>query len=214
VRTAVAIADAEGLPAVSMRRVAAELGAATMSLYRHLPGKDDLVLHMADLVFAEATLPDPQPAHWRDRLELVAREQWALYRRHPWLARLISLTRPMLVPNGMAHTEWTIRALDGLGLPPAVMFHLAVTLAGLVAGTAVHLDSEVEAEQNTGMTSEEWMAAQDPEFEAIAAPDRFPMLFEIGSQPDFELDLDTVVELGLKLMLDGLAARLATDARG
>jgi len=113
-RTAIAIADAEGLDAVSMRRVAAELDVGPMSLYRHVANKDELVAQMADEVFGEAELPDPGPRGWRAKLELIARQQWELCRRHLWLPRAVSFTRPALVPNMMAHTEWTLRALDGL----------------------------------------------------------------------------------------------------
>jgi AcrR family transcriptional regulator len=205
VHAAIGIADAEGLAAVSMRRVAAELGVATMSLYRYVPSKDELVLLMADAVFGEAQLPEPPAPGWRTRLELVARLQWATSRRHPWIARVISLTRPMPIPSGMAHTEWTMRALDGLGLDPSTMLYVAITIAGYVQATAVNLESEVEAEQDTGITSDEWMQSQDETLTTIFASGRFPMLSSIAAQPDFDLDLDTLFEFGLKLLLDGLA---------
>src|SRR6266700_1658710 len=115
VRTAIAVADAEGQVALSIRRVAAELGIATMSLYRYVPGKDELVLLMADAALGEDRLPAPPPPGWRAQLELSARLQWTLYRRHPWVPHVISMTRPQLLPNGVAHTEWALRALHGLG---------------------------------------------------------------------------------------------------
>src|SRR6266536_5823191 len=110
VRAAIRIADEEGLSALSMRRVAAEFGLAAMSLYRHVSGKDELLLLMTDAVYGEEQLPDSVP-DWRGALELHARRQWAACRRHPWIARLISFTRPMLAPNGMAYTEWAMRVL-------------------------------------------------------------------------------------------------------
>src|SRR3954467_5496937 len=84
VAAGVAVADAEGIAALSMRRVAAELGAAPMSLYRHVRDKDELLLAMMDAAIAEVSLPAP-PADWRDGLELAARSLWAGFRRHPWL---------------------------------------------------------------------------------------------------------------------------------
>jgi AcrR family transcriptional regulator len=191
--------------ALSMRRVAADLGVATMTLYRHVPGKDELVLLMYDEVFGEEELPGA-PTDWRAALELVARRQWALYRRHPWLARLISLTRPMLAPNAMAQTEWTMRALDGCGLRPSTVFHLAVVLAGLIQGIAAHLESEVEAQHDTGITSDEWMETQEARWNSIEASGRFPLLFDVAGQPDFDFDLDLMFELALRLVLDGLTA--------
>jgi DNA-binding transcriptional regulator YhcF (GntR family) len=208
VRTAIAIADAEGLAALSMRRVATELGIATMSLYRYVEGKEELVLLMADAVFGEAALPDPPPPGWRTRLELSARRQWEICRRHTWVARVISLTRPQLIPNGMAHTEWALRAVDGLGLDPATMLRVAITMAGYVLGTAVALESEVEAEQDTGLSSDEWMETQESSVAEILASGRFPTLSSLVTQPDLDVDLDNLFEFGLKLTLDGLATLL------
>src|SRR5882757_8941342 len=104
-RTAIAIADREGLDAVSMRRLAAELNVGPMSLYRHVATKDELVAQMVDEAFGEAELPVPGPEGWRAKLELISRRQWELCRRHLWLPRAVSLTRPLLVPNLTAHTE-------------------------------------------------------------------------------------------------------------
>jgi AcrR family transcriptional regulator len=207
VRAAIAIADAEGLAALSMRRVATDLEVATMSLYRHVQSKDDLVMQMADAVFAGAPLPDP-PAGWRAQLELIARWQWTHYRRHPWLAPFISMTRPQLVPSGMVHTERVLAALDGLGLDPATTLHVTLTVLGFVRGVAVNLEPEAHAEQDTGLTSDEWMAAQDRRLREIFASGRFPMLSRLASGPDIEADLDTVFEFGLGQLLDGLALRL------
>lgn len=208
VHAAVEIADAEGLHALSMRRLATELDVATMSLYRHVQGKDDLVLLMADAVLAEATLPDPPPQGWRARLELSSRMQWALYKRHPWLAPAISMTRPQLIPNGMAHTEWALRAVDGLGLDASAMLHVAITMLSFVRGIAVSLEAEAEAEQDTGKTSEQWVEAQHAALAKILATGAFPTLARITTAPDGDLDLDTVFEFGLQRMLDGLAVLL------
>jgi AcrR family transcriptional regulator len=208
IHAAIAIADTEGLTALSMRRVAAELGVGAMSLYRHVPGKDRLVLLMADTVFGEGQLPEPPPPGWRARLELIARMQWAVSRRHPWIARVVSLTRPTPTPNGMAYTEGALRAVDGLGLDPSTMLYVAITIAGYVQATAVNLESEVEAEQDTGVTRDEWMQAQVDTVTTILASGRFPMLSSIAMRPDFHFDLDTLFEFGLKLLLDGLAGRI------
>lgn len=208
IHAAIAIADAEGLAALSMRRVAAELGVGAMSLYRHVPSKDELVLLMADAVFGEAQLPEPPPPGWRARLEVIARAQWAVSRRHPWIARVVSLTRPTPAPNAMTYTEGALRAVDGLGLDPSTMLYVAITIAGYVQATAVNLESEVEAEQDTGVTRDEWMQAQADTVTTILASGRFPMLSAIAMRPDFHLDLDTLFEFGLKLLLDGLAARI------
>ena len=169
VRAAVRIADAEGLAGLSMRRLAGELGVPTMSLYRHVADKEELLLLMMDRVFAANPPPDPAPDGWRAQVEALARLQWSVYRRHPWLAQAVSFTRPLLAPNAMAHTEWAMRALDGFGLDGHTLFLAAVTVANYVRGTAVNLEAEAQAEQDTGLTDDEWMRAQQDRFAAVLA---------------------------------------------
>jgi DNA-binding transcriptional regulator YhcF (GntR family) len=207
VRTAIEIADTERLAALSMRRIATELGVATMSLYRYVPGKDELILWMADAAFAEAVFPAPPPPGWRARLAVAARLQWATYRRHPWLAQVVSVTRPQAVPNLLAHAEWALRAVDGLGLDAASMLHVHITLFSHVRGTAVNLEPEAEAEQHTGMTGEQWMEVQSPAFAAIMASGDTPTFASVTTQPglDFDSDLETLFEFGLQRLLDGFA---------
>lgn len=205
VAAALAIADSEGLAAVSMRRLAHELGVATMSLYRYVPGKDDLVMLIADAAFAEDKLPATPPYGWRARLEVVARLQWKIYHKHPWLAGAMSITRPQLVPNGMAHTEWTLQAIDGLGLSPEMSLVVAVTVIGYVRGVAVSLEMETQAEQDTGLSNDAYMAAQEAQFRAVSAGGAFPTLARMSVQPEIDLRLDTLFEFGLARLLDGLA---------
>ncbi|WP_248962957.1 TetR/AcrR family transcriptional regulator C-terminal domain-containing protein [Sphaerisporangium perillae] len=205
VRAGVAIADAEGLAALSMRRIAAELDVATMSLYRHVGGKDELVTLMVDTAFGDSAPPESSPEGWRERLELAARMHWALYRRHPWLAQVMSFTRPLLSRNALVHSEWLMRALDGLGLRPNIVLHTAMTVISYVHGIAVNLEREALAQQETGVTDEEWLEALDPTFAGILASGDFPTFAGIVTHPESDFDLDTLFEFGLERMLDGLA---------
>jgi DNA-binding transcriptional regulator YhcF (GntR family) len=211
VRTAISIADAEGLDAVSMRRLAAELGVGPMSLYRHVETKDELVAQMADEVFGESGLPAEVPRRWRAGLELIARRQWHLCRRHLWLPRAVSFTRPLLVPNMMAQTEWVLRALDGLGLPMATRVREALTLHALVIATALPMADEVEAEQETGVPLDRWWQAQRARADELLDSGDFPLLATIPQ--DAASDLDELFEYGLARHLDGFAALVADQAR-
>ncbi|RKT56498.1 TetR family transcriptional regulator [Saccharothrix australiensis] len=202
VRVAVEIADREGLAGLSMRRVAARLGVATMSLYRHVPGKEDLVLRMIDSVLAARPLPDVAGG-WRERLEAAARLQWDLFRAHPWLAGALSMTRPQLLPGAIAHTEWMLRALDGHGLTAEEMLHAAVTVFGFVRGTAVNLETEAEQRQHTGLTPDEWLAGQSAVLTAITGSGRFP-LFTRTTGTEVDMALGTLFEFGLARLLDGI----------
>jgi Tetracyclin repressor-like, C-terminal domain len=101
--------------------------------------------------------PEPPPAGWRRRLETAARLQWTMYQHHPWLAQATSFTRPLLAPRALAHTEWVMRALDGLGLDPVTAVHVHATIAAHVRGLAVNLEPEAEAVAHSGVSGREWM---------------------------------------------------------
>lgn len=205
VRTAVELADAEGLPAVSMRRVATILSTSTMALYRHVPGKAELVRLMSEAAFGERPL-GPAPHHWRAALELAARWLRAVYGRHPWMAQaMASFTRPAASPHAMRYTEWVLTALKGTGLSPHDMLHTHLTLFAYVQGLALAADMEAQARQDTGLSDEEWMARNEPQFEAISTGGHFRVLHTLFEHDDFELDLNSLFEFGLQRTLDGIA---------
>ncbi|MCM2576696.1 TetR/AcrR family transcriptional regulator C-terminal domain-containing protein [Streptomyces meridianus] len=206
VRTAVEIADTEGLSALSMRGVAARLGVAAMSPYRYVPSKDDLVLLMADAAFGEETYPADAPEGWRSRIELAARTLWTLYRRHPWLAQLGSLSRPLLVPNLMRHGERMLSALDGHGLDPTTLFDAYVLIYSHVQGLAVHLEWEAHAQASTGQSEDQWMDSRAPVLRELAQSGRFPTFAKVLAAFDdgYDLCFDALFESGLTALLDGL----------
>lgn len=208
VRTAIDIADTEGLSALSMRGVAARLGVAAMSTYRYVPSKDDLILLMADTAFGEESYPANAPEGWRSRIELGARTLWTLYRKHPWLAQIGSLTRPLLVPNLMVHGEWALRALDGHGLDPTKLFDIHVLLYSHVQGLAAHLEMEAHAEAATGQSEDQWMDSRAPALRELVESGRFPTFTKVvGAFEDgYDLRLDALFEFGLKALLDGLTS--------
>nr|WP_246075398.1 GntR family transcriptional regulator [Nonomuraea terrae] len=194
VRAAMEIADADGLAALSMRSVAAKLGVATMTLYRHLEAKAELTQLIADAAFAEIDYPEPPPG-WRSHLRVAAQLQWATYQRHPWLPRLVSITRPVTLPGLLAYGLWTLRALDGLGLDPTTRMHVYATIVNYVRGTAVNIESEAVAELDTGMTSKQWVRAR--------LPVDGPLIAQVA-EPGTELDLESLFAFGLERLLDGL----------
>ena len=216
VRAAVGIADAEGIGALAMRRIAAELGAATMSLYRHVADKDQLVLLMMDQVMVDNPLPEALPPGWRAGLETVARTQWQIYRRHPWLAVVMSFTRPVPSPAAAIHTERSMAALAGLGLGMEQIAQAAVTLAGYVCGLAVNFESEAAAERDSGLSSDEWLAMTEGEGDlgALVEAGEFPMFTALAEGPEIDLSLDGLFEFGLARMLDGVGLLVAGRAAG
>ncbi|ASO20909.1 DNA-binding transcriptional regulator YhcF (GntR family) [Actinoalloteichus hoggarensis] len=201
IATAMGVADLEGLAALSMRRVATELGVSTMALYRHVEGKDALVHLITDAAFTETPLPEP-PSDWRRALEISARRDWRMYRRHPWAAARVSVPRPLLTPGGLANVEWLMRVL-GADRPDRreAAMQAIITLTAFVVGMATWLGSDLDEEQETGVSNDQWWCSQDAELAELEATGRFPLLFAVDVPPD----LDSVFEFGLARLLDGLA---------
>ncbi|MFC8722654.1 TetR/AcrR family transcriptional regulator C-terminal domain-containing protein [Kitasatospora sp. NPDC057198] len=210
VAAAVAVADAEGLEALSMRRVAAELDVAAMSLYRHVPDKDGLLHRMMDLVFAEMSFTPAQGAlGWRARLELAAHRLWEMFRAHPWLASTMSVTRPQPVANALPFGEWVLSTLAAEGLEVQDLLTAYLTLFNYVRGTALNLEMEAAAEAATGQDAEEWMDQQESVFmELVAAHPTFLRLTLEG----YDFDLDQLFDFGLQRLLDGLAVLIGQVA--
>jgi AcrR family transcriptional regulator len=115
VEAALKIADAEGIAAVSIRRVAAELGARTMSLYTHIDSKDDLLDLMANEVVGEVLIAEEPPADWRAAISLITRREREVSLRHPWIVDLVNhQSRGVVGPNALRHLEQSVAALAGL----------------------------------------------------------------------------------------------------
>jgi DNA-binding transcriptional regulator YhcF (GntR family) len=206
VRIGIAIADAEGLAALSMRRIASELGVSTMALYRYVGGKDVLVVQMVDAAIGEFPLGTP-PADWREAIAMVARVHWAAYRRHLWLASAISLSRPQLVPRLLPHTDAVLRALRGFEKSAAMS--AMISLFAYVRGVALVMEAEAQAEQDTGVTADEWVTGQADKLGTLIAMGDLTAFRELLADGfDYEYDLDKLFEFGLNVFLDGLASRL------
>lgn len=209
VRAAIAIADADGLAGLSMRRIATDLGMATMSLYRHVASRDELVVRMLDTALGEYPLPADPPDGWRARTEVSARALWAACQRHPWLAHALSMTRPQASPNGMAHTEFLLAALDGHDLDLDTKMHVGVGVFVFVRGVAVNIEPELRAVQDSGMSDEDWMTAHKPSMQAVVDRRRFPHL-AAAMADEIDMTLDSLFEFGLARLLDGLDTFLQT----
>ncbi len=113
VRTAIAVADEEGLPAFSMRKVADRLGLKLMSIYTYVPGRAELIGLMIDEVAGELELP-PHEGSLRQRLTGVALQIWQEYHRHPWLLQ-VENSRPWIGPHVCDRYEWQLAAIEGAG---------------------------------------------------------------------------------------------------
>ncbi len=209
VRAAIAIADAEGLTALSMRRVAETLGLSPMSLYTYVPSKAELVDLMLDRVAGEDQAPTGPASGWRAKLEQIARQGWVRAQRHPWILQ-VGTHRPPLGPNILARVETTLCAVDDLGLNEIEMDQVTSLLGDYVRGAVRAALDAREVEQQSGMTDEQWWSMNTPLLEGLVDPERYPTTVRIGeayksgkmSAPNHERNF----EFGLQRVLDGIAA--------
>lgn len=205
---AIAVADADGLAALSMRRVAADLGVTAMSLYGYVPSKAELIDVLIDRVIGEIAMPDELPGGWRARLEHVARQNWELSLRHPWLLQ-VSTSRPVLGPNMIAKYDYELRAVAGIGLSMVEMDLVIGLVTDYVHGVARNAVEAAQVGQRTGMTDDQWWQECAPLLEAVFDAERYPVAAEVGAAAGAEygaaLDPGRSFEFGLQRLLDGIA---------
>lgn len=203
---AIAIADADGLAALSMRRVAERLGVAAMSLYTYVPSKAELIDLMLDTICTEVPLTG-HGAGWRASLERVARDNWALYQRHPWLLQ-VATSRPPLGPNLVAKYDHELRAVEGIGLADVEMDLVVQLIGDYVHGAARTAVAATLVAQRTGLTDEQWWEQAGPALQKVYVPERFPTATRVGSAAGAEyqgaVDPARAFEFGLERLLDGV----------
>ncbi|MEO3793401.1 TetR/AcrR family transcriptional regulator [Nonomuraea sp. B10E15] len=213
-QTAVRLADAEGMEAATMRRIAQELGTGAMSLYRYLPRRDDLFDLMIDMAMSEVELSDGPSGDWRSDLTLLARQIRATSLRHPWLVGLLT-SRPTLGPNLLRVHEYALGAFDGFGLDIDDITGYVGMLDDYVHSATRRELGWLEEARRTGLDPERWK--QDymgPYVRQIVESGTFP-LFNRSVLDSRTAHLAPVERFrhGLDRILDAIAA-LITSSRG
>jgi AcrR family transcriptional regulator len=201
-RAAIKLADAGGLAAVSMSKVAAELGFTTMSLYRYIDAKDDLYVVMLEQAFGRPPELDAEQ-DWRDRITTWADAFRDGLRQHPWILQ-IPVTEPPLSPNQLAWMESALQAFDGTPLTPQDRLSSMLLVNIYVRGTA-QLTSNM-------LTEPDDVAAADrlytQRLAMLATPDRFPGIaatLELPPDEGYAGDFDVAeFAFGLGTVLDGI----------
>jgi AcrR family transcriptional regulator len=216
VDAAIEIADEEGIETLSMRRIAERLGLKPMSVYTYVPGKAELIDLMFDRVVGEQPLP-VLGGSLRERLEQVARLAWNEYLRHPWLLA-IDTSRPPLGPNVSDRWEWSLRAIEGLGLSDLDMDQVITLVTGFVAGPArAYLDAE-RLHRTSTESDEEWWERNAPILEQIMDPTRYAISGRVGRAAGEEYgaaaDPERAFHFGLARVIDGIEAYVAGHAAG
>ncbi|WP_280423067.1 TetR/AcrR family transcriptional regulator [Nocardia carnea] len=207
VAAAIELADAEGLTAVSMQRLADRLGYTKMSLYRHVPGKAELTALMTEAALADLPEPDTSGTPpWRAGLRSWALLSFERYRRHPWMMELLAGTRPV-GPNELGWTEAALDAMAGIALTGPEQLDTLVVLNGHVRALAQQLMGPGSGEQEFTATMAEALELAGDRFpRLIAAISDHPGTPQPGEQPPRR---DNALEFGIERILDGVAALLA-----
>ena len=191
--TAIAIAGAEGVGAVSMRRVGAELGVQAMSLYNHVESKQDLIDGMAGRLLAGMEIPTAGTIGWKDAIRTVCRSYRALAHAHPSLFPTI-VARPLGSPESLPPLEAVLSIMIGDGFDADIALAGFAVMASYVAGFAL-------GEIGSGTESGRGTIARDHMPSLSLVDDRYPVTAGVLREAD--PDNDRAFELGLDILLDG-----------
>jgi AcrR family transcriptional regulator len=209
VRTAIGIADQDGLGGLSMRRLAGELGITAMSLYGYVPSKAELLDVMADRTYAEITLRDSQAMPWREMLAALAEQHWDLLLAHPWLLQ-IATSRPLLGPGMTSFYDAELAAVDGLGLADVDMDLIVSLLDDYVRGAAQGAVEASQAQAHTGVSDQQWWQTYRPLLADVLDPARYPTALRVGAAAGAEYgaahDPVRSFKFGLQRIVDGIEA--------
>jgi AcrR family transcriptional regulator len=215
IRTAVEIADEEGIAGVSMRKVAERLGVTTMSLYRYVPGKDDLLDLMFDMASGRPDTTD-WPEDWRGGLAAYGRATWNVLRSRPWMLD-IPLTGPPMGPNNLAWMEAALSTIDDTGLDGGEMIGVLIILSGYALNEARQEVSMVRAAPRTGVSYEEWGRVYGEMLGKVVTDGRYPTLARIvaeGAFGDERSGAEEDFDYGLNFLLDGVEALIHARREG
>jgi AcrR family transcriptional regulator len=205
VAAAIRLMDAEGFDALSMRRIAEELGTGAASLYWHVGSKDGLLDLVFDELIGEVSVPDPDPPRWREQVKDLARAQRAGTLRHPYVVR-VSIGRIPMGPNALVFSERTLAILRAGGLPPDLAVRGSHLLISTVNGFTID-ETGVSGTGPEGAAPAADAAAAAGAYLATLPSARFPNLVSLAAEYS-KSDRDEQFELLIDIFVDGLA-RLA-----
>lgn len=213
VTAAVAVARAEGFPAVSMSRVAGELSTSAMSLYRYVASKDELAVLMLEAAAGEPPAPRADGETWRSAAERWAHAMFAMYGAEPWFLQ-VPIAAPPATPRQLAWMETGLAALDGTPVPEAEKLSLLLLVNGYVRQEALLRGQMTEAARADGRTVDAVIAEFSGLMRHLVRADRFPMLrraIDAGAM-DTSDDPEDDFAFGLARILDGVEAFISRSA--
>jgi TetR/AcrR family transcriptional regulator, tetracycline repressor protein len=215
VKAAIDLLDRDGLTALSMRKLADELGAGAASLYWHVGSKDGLLDLVMDEVIGEGNVPDPDPERWAEQLKQVARDQRAASLRHPWIVR-VSIGRIPMGPNALRYSERILAILRAGGLPPRLAVQGYLLLIATVNGFTIDetgVDDVPDPAANVPPTdpdSRQQAADMARDYIASLPAAQFPNMTALADE--FALaDPDERFEFLIDIFVEGLSRRAAEN---
>ncbi len=200
VRLAMAVADREGLEALSMRRIAAELQSGVMSLYYYVPGKGELLDLLLDEAIGEMEIPLNTSRNWRKELRLLALRTRACLKRHTWALVLLH-SRPAIGPNRLAQTDYALGILSPLGLDHKTVWRAIGSFYLYILGSVALELSEAHSLRRAGFDR-----MGQRYLEKLFASGRYTYLARYHAAGSPPLPDDETFEAGLDLVLEGIAA--------
>ncbi|WP_221352249.1 TetR/AcrR family transcriptional regulator [Streptomyces beigongshangae] len=211
VSQAVRLLDAEGIDALSMRKLGSRLGAGATSLYRHVANKDELIELAVDEIYGEIEVPDSgDPARWRDDVARCARSLRATMLRHPWIASVLGeMGMSYLGPNAMRMSETLLTVLTRAGFPAAEADPAGTTVVAYVTGTATSEAAWLTVLARSGQSEQEYVSGLWPAAEeAVRAYPHLRDGYAGQREKDPAKTREEGFEYGLARVLDGLATRV------
>lgn len=199
---------------MSLRRVATELNARTMSLYSFIARKEDLFDLMADEAVAEVLFTGPVPADWSEGLRTIARRTRETCLRHRWAAEVL-WRRPRLGPNGVRHVEQSLAVVASLPVDDATRWRYLQAVDGYTIGQVLREWRDEAVARDQGMTRTQWRASVRDYLQAYVGSGDYPHLAASGAADALgDGDPAASFEAGLDLVIAGIAAELADRQRG
>ncbi|HEY8481679.1 MAG TPA: TetR/AcrR family transcriptional regulator [Spirillospora sp.] len=215
VEAAIEVADelavTEGIEALSMRCIAKRLGVGTMSLYRYVPGKSELLDLMLDRVIEVREIDPDDGRTWREILMDEAHQYWRMCMKHPWYP-FVDQSRPVLGPNSVRNLDRMLHLMRRtIGLDDRTLLMMISVQNDFVDGLARRYINERRAERRTGISAEEFWCAQTPALVDALMTGQFPTMADL-SDNSFDFSHEQLLEFGLNRIHDGFAALIDRSA--
>jgi AcrR family transcriptional regulator len=205
VKAAIELADADGIQAVSMRRIASKLGSGANSLYWYIDKKQDLLELVFDACIGEIELAKPRGT-WRSKLHAIAVQTRRMFRRHPWMA--VIGNQPGVGPKTQQYAAFAMSTLRDRAVTVETMTAILAALNNYIIGFTLRENAWEQTKRHSGLSDGEWGNAMNRYVEQVVKPHDAALARQVSSRLD--LISDENFEFGLNCLLDGIDRYLSS----